>query len=74
MFCNKFVNDHSSRGNVVRALAQWQCLVALHEATNALHLVMHIALYHPDGMAIKIVVNLPAFFVIVNSLFAHNVS
>jgi hypothetical protein len=30
---------------------------------DALHWAMHIALYRPGGMEIKIVVNLPAFFV-----------
>jgi hypothetical protein len=46
--------------------------VASHEATDALHWAMHIAPYCPGGMAIKIVVNLPAFFVIVDSVVAHN--
>jgi hypothetical protein len=53
------------------ALARWQHLVALHEATDALHWVMQIAPYFPGGMGIEIVVNLPAFFV-VNSVVAHN--
>jgi hypothetical protein len=35
--------------------------VASHEATNALHWAMHITPYHPGGMAIKIVVDLPDF-------------
>jgi hypothetical protein len=47
-------------------------LVALHEATDALHQAMCIAPYHPGGMAINIVVNLPAFFVIVDSIVARN--
>jgi hypothetical protein len=46
--------------------------VALHEATDALHGAMRIAPYSPGGMAIEIVVDLPAFFVIVNSIVAHN--
>jgi hypothetical protein len=59
--CNEII-DHGGRwGNMTRALAQWWHLVASHEATNALHWAMHIALYHPGGMAIKIVVDLPAF-------------
>jgi hypothetical protein len=33
---------------------------------------MRIAPYQPSGMAIKIVVNLPAFFAIVDSVVAHN--
>jgi hypothetical protein len=48
--------------------------VALHEATDALHGAMRIVPYCPGGMANKIVVNLPAFFVIINSVVAHNYS
>jgi hypothetical protein len=54
------------------ALAHWQHLVALYEATDALHWAMRIKLYRPGGMGIKIVVSLPAFFVIVDSVVAHN--
>jgi hypothetical protein len=46
--------------------------VASHEATDVLHWAMCITLYHPGGMGIKIVVDLPAFFVIVDSVVAHN--
>jgi hypothetical protein len=46
--------------------------VALHEATDALHWAMRIVPYPPGGMAIEIIVNLPAFFVIVDSVVAHN--
>jgi hypothetical protein len=46
--------------------------VASHEATDALHQAMHIAPYCPGGMAIEIIVNLPAFFVIIDSIVAHN--
>jgi hypothetical protein len=46
--------------------------VALHENTDVLHWAMRIVLYRPGIMAIKIVDNLPAFFVIVNSVVAHN--
>jgi hypothetical protein len=45
--------------------------VALNEATDALHRAMHIAPYHPGNMGIEIIVDLPAFFVIVNSVVAH---
>ena len=80
MFCwcfgcfNEIIDHGGRRGDMTRALAQWQHLVASHEATNALHWVMRIALYRPGAMAIKTVVDLPAFFVIINSIFAHNVS
>jgi len=74
VFCNKFVYHGGHWGNVAQALAQWQHLVASHEATNALHWEMCIAPYHPGGMAIEIVVDIHAFFVIVTSMFAHIVS
>jgi hypothetical protein len=46
--------------------------VALHEATDALHRGMRIAAYCPGGMGIKIFVDLHAFFLIVDSVVAHN--
>jgi hypothetical protein len=65
--------DHGGRGgNTVCALARSQHLVALHEAKDALHRAMHIAPYPPGGMVIKIVIDLATFFVIVDSMFAHN--
>jgi hypothetical protein len=65
--------DHGGcRGDMARALVRRRHLVASHEATDALHQAMRIAPYCPGGMAIEIVVVLPAFFVIVNSVVAHN--
>jgi hypothetical protein len=46
--------------------------VAAYEATDALHQAMRIAPYRPGGMGIKIIASLPAFFVIVDSVVAHN--
>jgi hypothetical protein len=47
--------DHGGRwGNTVQALAQWQHLVALHEATDALNWAMCPTLHHRIRMAIKI--------------------
>jgi hypothetical protein len=46
--------------------------VASHEATDALHWVICIAPYCPSGMGIEITVDFPAFFVIVDSIVAHN--
>jgi hypothetical protein len=46
--------------------------VALHEAKDALHWAMRIAPYHPGSMVVKIFVDLATFFVIVNSMVAHN--
>jgi hypothetical protein len=71
-FLFKIVNHGGHRGDTVRALARWWHLVASHEATDALHRAMRIAPYRPGGMAINIDVNLPAFFVIVDSVVAHN--
>jgi hypothetical protein len=68
----KIINHGGCQGNTVWALAYWQHLVALHEATDVLHWAMHITPYCSGGMGIKIVVNLPAFFVIIDSLVAHN--
>jgi hypothetical protein len=61
-------------GKYGTALTRWRHLVALHEALDALHWVMRIAPYCPGGMAIEIVINLPAFFVILDSIVAHNYS
>jgi hypothetical protein len=71
-FSFKIVNHGGCQGNTMQALARWWHLVASHEAMDALHWAMCIAPYRPSGMAIKIVVNLPAFFVIVDSVVAHN--
>jgi hypothetical protein len=72
VFSFEIVNHGGRRGNRARALARWQHLVALHEATDALHRVMCIVPYCPGGMVIEIVIDLPAFFVIVDSVVAHN--
>ncbi len=71
-FSFKTIDHGGRRGNTARAIAQWQHLAALHEATDALHLAMHIALYRPGSMVIEIVIDLPAFFVIVDFIVAHN--
>jgi hypothetical protein len=68
----KFDDHGSHQGNTVRVLVGWQHLMALHEATDALHQAMHITRYRPSSMEIKIVINLPACFVIVDSVVAHN--
>jgi hypothetical protein len=54
------------------ALARWQYLVALHEAKDVLHRAMRIAPYPLGGMVIEIIVDLATFFVILDSIFAHN--
>ncbi len=57
---------------MAQALAQWRHLVTLHEAVEALHWAMRITPYRSGGMAINIVLDLPAFFIIVDSVVAHN--
>jgi hypothetical protein len=71
-FLFKIVKHGSRRGDTARALAQWWHLVALHEATDALHLVMHIVPYPPGSIAIEIVINLSAFVIIIDSVVAHD--
>jgi hypothetical protein len=68
----KVVDHVGCQGNTACALAQWRHLVALHEAKDVLHRAMCIAPYPPGGMVIKIAVDLVTFFVIVDSMFAHN--
>ncbi len=68
----EIVNHGNRLGNTACALARWQHLVALHETKDALHWAMHIAPYPLGGMVIKIVIDLATFFVIKDSMFAHN--
>jgi hypothetical protein len=68
----EIVNHGRHLGNTACALARWRHLVASHEAKDALHWAMRIAPYPPGGMVIKIVIDLATFFIIVDSMFAHN--
>jgi hypothetical protein len=68
----EIVNHGSHRGNTAWALARLRHLLASHEATNALHRAMRIAPYRPGSMVINIVVDLPAFFFIIDIVVAHN--
>jgi hypothetical protein len=53
-FLFKIVDHGGRRGNTAWALAQWQHLVALHEATDALHRAMRPASHQRIRMAIEI--------------------
>jgi hypothetical protein len=53
-FLFEIVDHDGCRGNMARALARWQHLVALHEVTDALHWAMRPALHHRIRMAFKI--------------------
>jgi hypothetical protein len=52
-FSFKIVNHGGRRGNTACALAQWQHLVALHEAMDVLHWAMHPASHRRIRMAIE---------------------
>jgi len=60
----KFISHDGRRGNTAQALARWQHPVASSEALDVLHWAMRPASYRCITMAIEIVVNLPAFFVL----------
>jgi hypothetical protein len=68
VFSTEIVDHGGRRGNAVRALTQWRHPVASSEALDVLHREIRPVSYHRIRMAIKIASNLPAFFVIVNSL------
>jgi hypothetical protein len=53
-FIFEIVNHGSHQGNTAWALVRWRHLVALHEATDALHCAMRHSLHHRICMAIKI--------------------
>ncbi len=53
-FLFEIVDHGGRRGDTARALARWQHLVALHEATDALHRSMRPALHDRICMASKI--------------------
>jgi hypothetical protein len=53
-FLFKIVAHGGRRGKAVGALAQWQHLVALHEATDVLHQAMHPTSHQRICMAIEI--------------------
>jgi len=67
--CVLLVFDHGSRrGDTAQALDRWQHPVASSEAPDVLHQVMRPASYRCIAMAIEIAIDLPAFFVAVDSL------
>jgi len=70
----EFVDHGGRQGNTVQALARWQHSVALSEALDVLHRAMHPASYRCIAMALEIVIDLPAFFVLSISLLATTIS
>jgi len=58
-------DDHGvHRANTARAHAQWQHIVASHEATDTLHLVMCLTPYLPGGMVVVIAVESVTTYII----------
>jgi hypothetical protein len=50
-------DDHGVRqADTARAHAQWQHIVAMHEATDTLHRAMCLAPYLPGGMVVAITI------------------
>jgi hypothetical protein len=74
VFLTEIVDHGGRRSDAMRALAQWRYPLSLSEAQDVLHWEMHPTSHHRIRMSIKIACDLPAFFVVVDSLFAHNVS
>jgi hypothetical protein len=58
----------------MRALARWRHPVASSEAMDVLHRAIRPASYCRIHMAIEIASNLPAFFVIANTLLPTNIA
>ena len=58
----------------MRALTRWRHPVASSEAMDVLHQLIRPASYCRIRMAIEIASNLPAFFVIANSLLPTNIA
>jgi len=71
---NKFVDHGGRRGNTAQALARWRHPVASSEARDVLHRAMRPASRHRIRMAIEITSNLPACFVVDNSLLHTNIA
>jgi hypothetical protein len=74
VFSTKIDEQGGRHGNAMRELARWQHPVALSEALDVLHWVMHPAWHRRIRMVIKIAVDLPAFFVASISLLATTIS
>jgi hypothetical protein len=68
---NEFVDHGGRRGDTAQALARWLHPVASSEAPDVLYRAMRPASYRLTRMAIKIASNSLAFFIVVDSFFAH---
>ena len=71
---NEFVDHGGRRGNTAQALAQWLHPVALSEAPDVIHRAMRPPSYRLTRIAIKIASDLPAFFVVAETLLPSNIA
>jgi hypothetical protein len=74
VFLAEIVDYGGRRGNAMRALTQWQHLVASIEAWDVLHWEMRPTSHRCIRMAIEITSNLPAFLVVADSLLPTNIA
>jgi hypothetical protein len=70
----KIVDHGGCRGDAMQALARWQHPLASSEALVVLHWAMRPSSHRRIRMVVKIVVDLPAFFVTSISLLATTIS
>ena len=68
MISTKIVDNGGHRGNTAQALAGWRHPVASNEALEMLYRAMRPPSYRCIAIAIEIAIDLPAFFVAVDSL------
>jgi len=71
---NEFVDNDSRRGNTAQALARWRHPVAPSEALDVFYWVMRPASYCRISMAIEIARDLPAYFVVADSLLPTKIA
>jgi hypothetical protein len=64
----EFFDHGGRRGDTAQTLARWRHPVASNEALDMLYREMRPASYRCIAMAIEIAIDLPAFFVAVDSL------
>jgi hypothetical protein len=67
-FLFEFFDHGGRRGDTAHALARWRHPLASNEALDMLYRAMRPELYRCIAMAIEIAIDLPAFFVAVDSL------
>jgi hypothetical protein len=74
VFSTEIVYHGGRHGDAMRALTRWRHPVASSEAMDVLHRAIRPASYCRIRMAIEIASNLPAFYVIANSLLPTNIA